>query len=82
MPVLLANQESEELEQDLKDLVKKVHLRVILKEHAKLKKLDAAPADASRTSIPATQLTRPVESSVLEMIPCAKDVMAFQRLGR
>ena len=33
------DKDTEDLEQDLRDVVKKVHLRIILKEHVKLKTL-------------------------------------------
>jgi hypothetical protein len=80
----LPNQDTEDLEQDLKDAVKKVHLRVILKEHARLKtlKLPEPAADAARACAPSTcKPKKCVDSSVAKLIPCAKDVMSFQPLG-
>ena len=80
----LPNQDTEDLEQDLKDAVKKVHLRVILKEHAKLKtlKLPQPAADAAGACAPSTcKPKKSLESSVVKLIPCAKDVMSFQHLG-
>jgi len=63
--------------------VKKVHLRVILKEHAKLTTLKFLEhADAAPAGPQVTQASRKsVESPVLKLIPCAKDVTAFQNLG-
>jgi len=84
--VSLPNQDREDLEQDLKDVVKKVHLRVILKEHSKLKtsKSPASAADAARTRVPVTLECRKSaeSSSVAPLIPCAKDVITFQHLGQ
>ena len=68
--------DSEDLEQDLKDVVKKVHLRVIMKEHAKLKTLKPNEG-ATRVSPPFT----PQKSAVLQLIPFADEVMDFQHLG-
>jgi len=78
------DQDTEDLEQDLKDVVKKVHLRIILKEHVKLKtlKLPEPAAHAPPPGPPVARESRTVvESSVLRLIPCAKDVSAFQCLG-
>ena len=63
--------------------MKKVHLRVILKAHAKLKTLKfLEPAHAAPAGPQVTQASRKsVESPVLRLIPCAKDVSAFQNLG-
>ena len=65
-------------------MVKKVHLRIILKEHVKLKtlKLPEPAAHAPPPGPPVARESRTVvESSVLRLIPCAKDVSAFQCLG-
>lgn len=74
------------MEQDLKSVVKKVHLRVILKAHAKLKtqKLpEDLPAENATAAAPGGthKSAEVVEHSVFELIPCAKDVMSFQQLG-
>ena len=68
--------DSEDLEQDLKDVVKKVHLRVIMKEHAKLKTLKPNEG-AARVSPPFA----PQKSAVLQLIPFADEVVDFQHLG-
>ena len=74
------SEESGDLEHDLQAVVKKVHLRVILKSHAKLKALKLAePADQAAVGLCSTSV-KAVESSVLQLIPCAKDVMTFQHL--
>ena len=75
-------QESKDLEQDLQGAVKKVHLRVILQRHAKLKMLKLSQPTAGQTLPRQTQASRTAdESSVFHLIPCAKGVMTFQHLG-
>ena len=75
-------QDSKDLEQDLQGVVKKVHLRVILQRHAKLKMLKFSELAAGRTPPRQTQASMTsIESSVLHLIPCAKGVMTFQHLG-
>lgn len=75
-------QDSKDLEQDLQGVVKKVHLRVILQRHAKLKMLKFSEPAAGRTPPRQTQASMTsIESSVLHLIPCAKGVMTFQHLG-
>ena len=75
-------QDSKDLEQDLQRIVKKIHLRVILQRHAKLKMLTFSEPVAGQTPPRQTQASSTsVESSVLHLIPCAKGVMTFQHLG-
>ena len=56
-------------------MVKKVHLRVIIREHAKIKSMK--PSEAVRAGPPLT----PQKSAVLQLIPFADEVMDFQHLG-
>lgn len=64
----LLDEDCEDLEQDLKvgKKIKNVHLRFILKEHAKLKMRKISEPDAR-----ATPAGTPVAHEVTQLIPCA-----------